>query len=515
MKFLKKYLNDFNNTFFYGCIIFIIGFGVFLRTKYYLDVSPLWWDEITLAHSFFDRNFFEMFTKLDLSQKAPALWCGFVWFITKIGGYNELSFRFISYFVSILSIFAFYKFSKIMFNGKFAILISTYLFCTSLPLIYYAQEFKPYETDVLVFLILLLSYRGISFKNISNKKIFIYTLLSGLIILFSSPSAFILPAIFILKIIEEKAFSKKLLFLPFGMLSAMTYIYMLYKDMWEFEITHEEWIQGFLTLSFESINSIFENYVNFLQFNNSSSIWLIVFVFGLILLIMEKKKETFVIIITLFFLLCASYLKIYPLTGRMILFLVPVFIVFVCKLIDTQKSDKIITREKEYILSILICIFLFFTKDANIKDANIVSLHETNYRVPKAERVDYEEIHNYFSNNYENNERLYFDPEFLDFNSFYYKTKKSKIDTPQIQYESLNYSNKERTLEILSSLFNDLNENNISFWIGYKMYDNFEKPDYIDIYINNKNKNLTYKIDKKNTSNTNLFHIYKEDSKQN
>ena len=47
------------------------------------------------------------------------------------------------------------------------------------------------------------------------------------------------------------------------------------------------------------------------------------------------------------------------------------------------------------------------------------------------------------------------------------------------------------------------------------MYDNFEKPDYIDIYINNKNKNLTYKIDKKNTSNTNLFHIYKEDSKQN
>ena len=118
----KKVKSLFNYLF----LFIIIGFGIYWRVHVYLSNIPLWWDEISLALSFFDRDIFGMFAYLECDQKAPPLFCVLVWIIKHFFANEQTSYalRLLPLLASIGSLFAFYFLLKDFYKSKFAILMS-------------------------------------------------------------------------------------------------------------------------------------------------------------------------------------------------------------------------------------------------------------------------------------------------------------------------------------------------------------------------------------------------------
>ena len=95
----NNYVKKKVNIIFYFTLILFFLFGIYIRTRLYLFKAPLWLDEVMLAQSFIDRNFFEMFLPLDAYQKAPPLFCCLLFLSGKLFGLSELSLRFMGLFL--------------------------------------------------------------------------------------------------------------------------------------------------------------------------------------------------------------------------------------------------------------------------------------------------------------------------------------------------------------------------------------------------------------------------------
>ncbi len=314
-----------------------------------------------LALSFFNSNLFDMFGPLEANQKCPPLFCFLVFIILKLFGYSYYSFRFIPLISSLLSIILFTYISLKWFKSKIAILMGIFIFSFSVPLIYYAQEFKQYSTDVLLCLFLIFIYDYVHFKDLNKKSLILYSISAFLFSILSMPAVFIIPAFICAKFIEEKCINKKSFFIILGYALGTLYFYLLYRKIYTFEKLENEWISGFLTFSFSSVKKAFSDFLVFLvpDFNNNFLFVILLFlIVGLILLLRHNKKQGIFISLTLCAFVIASFLHIYPLVGRLILFMIPIFILLLVTTLDDERFFHI----KTIVLSVIIFITLHLSK---------------------------------------------------------------------------------------------------------------------------------------------------------
>lgn len=389
------------NIIYFVIIILLVVLGIYYRTKFYLDGSKLWLDEILLANNIFDKNIIDFFKCLEFGQVASPFFLSLTYLDCKMFGYNEYTFRLIPYLTGILSVVLFYFLLKENIHSKIGKILGLLLFCVNVPLIYYSGEFKQYSCDVFICLLLLNLYKYIDIKNLNFKKTLFYTSLIIIFLLSSLTSFFVITAILLSKIIEEK--NKKTTDITYnssggGILALISvifitslYYYIIYKQALHKYNFFTGWEEGYLTFSLNSIYSIVKNFINFMFFDvHSLYLFLVLLIFMLAgLICLYKENRNYAVIYTNIFILMliTSYYKYYSLSGRLILFFIPICIILPVKTTDIfiYKKNKILNT----ITALFIFVFLIYITNASIliKKIDFVDFL-LGYRIPHSVRVE-------------------------------------------------------------------------------------------------------------------------------
>lgn len=456
----SKKINNITNIIFYIIIGVIILLGIYFRLGLYLSKIPIWLNEAMLSLSFIDRDFFGMFVPLEANQKTPPLFCALTLLIVKIFGFRELSFRLIPFICGNLSLFVFFIFLKNYLKSKISIILGLFIFAANYLLIYYSNEFKPYSSDVFICLLLLLCYKKIHLQGISVKKVILYTIISVLLVLFSFPCMFIIPAMLITKFIEEKHITYKALFIPLGIVFICIYYCFIYSYLYQEEILELEWQTGFLKLSFSSFYNMFNELFTAI-INNFNPIFLkyilLIMLSGLILLYFEKK--IYALLITNIFLIAAaaSMLKVYPMTERMVLYLFPIIIFLIVKVTDIIKTDKIIIKIPLVILQLLLIAAIIYMLNLYYHYTPVSFIS----RMPYNDRLNIKNgcikvLQNY---SIENDEKILLPHDFVTYIKFYNK-KYNLNNIKKDNFVSITDDNPDK-------IFSDYlkNNKNINLWV--------------------------------------------------
>lgn len=376
--------NKLSKILFYFLSAVIIIAGIYLRVKTYLYDYPFWLDDIIYSLNIMNRKILELFQPLWYSYKAAPFFSIAIASIVKLFGYSTLNFRFIPQLASILSLFAFFIFLNIYLKNKMAILFGMFLFSMNYMLIGYSCELRNYSFDVLVCILLMISYRKITFKDISNLRILLYSLLTVFLMLTSFPVMFTIPSIVIAKSIEEKYFNPKTLFILFSLACVCIYLYLIDRELYKFmdNFWSHPYYSGFIKPSFDSfignINnmfiyqfishehpywleeapSVFDNWIKLLKLFSLA---------GIILFFKERKSEGCLFLFIFLFVIMASVFKIYPLSQRHSLHIMPLLILLIAKTTDFSLCIKIINdklcKTLDILKSVLIIIFLLLIMD--------------------------------------------------------------------------------------------------------------------------------------------------------
>lgn len=345
---IKKILN-------YSVLAIIILLGIYFRIKYFAFNRAFWGDEIAILVNLRNPSWLSVFYPLSMGQSTPPLYL----LISKIqytlfkDGNLELIFRSIPLLSSILSIFAFYYMCKRFVKNKICQIICMIIFCLNFHFIYFAQEFKQYSSDILIFILILLSYFHIDLNN--KKSSIIYSSLYAIAIWFSYTSLFAMGAV-LLTMLLQKANIKKLFKFALPLIISFILFYINLKHLANSDYLHTYWNNGFITL-----NTFFEIFIKawkfFLTGINGTSCYIVFFILGIITAFINfKDSRNKLQLASLAFMLAASAMHLYPFFGRTSLYLFPVFIILLVKVFDIDL--KRLEPYKNIALTIL-CIFVF------------------------------------------------------------------------------------------------------------------------------------------------------------
>ncbi|MBI1320378.1 MAG: hypothetical protein GC168_15735 [Candidatus Hydrogenedens sp.] len=126
-----------------------MALGLVARFAEFLHYRVLWQDESYTGYTIVSKSFAEFFQPLGLYQIVPPVYLSLVKACTLLAGVNEYAARFPSLVAGVASLFMFYLAARRMLTRRGAAFAFAF-FASSGLLIYYANELKPYSSDVLV-----------------------------------------------------------------------------------------------------------------------------------------------------------------------------------------------------------------------------------------------------------------------------------------------------------------------------------------------------------------------------
>jgi hypothetical protein len=339
---------------FFWLAIAVILLGVALRLAYWFGNRDLIIDESNIARNLFERDYGGLTKRLDYEQYAPIV---FLWMektFTMLFGFSEQSLRAYPLLCGIGALFVF------MLVLKEFMSIRVIWF----PLLYmavahffarYSTEVKQYMPDVLIALSLILL--AIKADILTKKPVssFFTWLLAGSIAIWASmPSIFILVGVgtyYLVVCIRAKKIMK---LLPFVLASAlclaqfaMYYLAVLKQD------AHSDYLQNFhtpyfLTASFQMEHWKHNYYVITDVIKTATGIWkfgivlnLSLLIIGTIAIIKKYPVKSLLIIVPLAVTILAAFLKEFSLIPRVVLFMMPLFILLIGSGLDAIFSFRI------------------------------------------------------------------------------------------------------------------------------------------------------------------------------
>lgn len=316
--------------------------GILLRLLLYFANRPFWTDEAQLALNLITRNVEQLLGPLDYCQAAPVGFLVVEKILLVVLGDSEFILRLFPLLAGVASQFLFLKITRTVLS-KNSYPLAVGLFALSEPLIQYSCELKQYSLDVLCSQIIL--YAGMLVLNIVQvrKGLAVLAIAGSLTPWFSYSSSMIMGAgllVIAAVFVRKKKLGGLLIVLSiaaFWLLSTqIVYMFSLQhllsspaKDaLLDFRavIPHDLFAPWWL------LQKLFE----VLQYPGGfcllgTGISLICLFIGLRLLFKRNSSFAIVLILPFVFAALGSWLGIYPLFGRFLLFLVPAFLIAVAE----------------------------------------------------------------------------------------------------------------------------------------------------------------------------------------
>src|SRR5829696_526675 len=169
----------------------LLAVGVALRLHLYLDRRSLWLDEIWVALNIVSRSFFGLLRPLDYAQSAPV---GFLWaerLAVVIGGVNELALRAFPFLAGCALLVLLWMLARRLLDVRYAALCLAFAALSPL-LFYFSNEVKPYIVDALMAVVLTWLTLDV-LEAPDSPRAWRRLVVGGVLgILLSSPSVFVL-----------------------------------------------------------------------------------------------------------------------------------------------------------------------------------------------------------------------------------------------------------------------------------------------------------------------------------
>ncbi|MBF2021406.1 MAG: glycosyltransferase family 39 protein [Hydrococcus sp. C42_A2020_068] len=320
--------------------IFFLIFGIFVRLIQYVSNRSLWDDEAALAINIVNRSYLELLSPLERNQAAPP---GFLW-IEKLSiqlfGNNEYALRLFPFIASIVSLFAFYQFTRRYISALAAPIAIALFACLSYNL-YYATEVKQYGSDVMLALLFFLILIPLRQQILKARQILLLSLVGAIGIWLSHPSIFVLSGIELSSLLTAPAQKKLSIILNrlpvylvwlsiFGVLYFLTI-----SGAMQNEALQGSWGASYpdslfeLVWLFDAFGRLFYTPLGFVSITDGVAMF--AFVCGCVAY--YRINRTNLLFITSPFLttLLGSYLHKYPFRDRLILFLIPFAIAIIAE----------------------------------------------------------------------------------------------------------------------------------------------------------------------------------------
>lgn len=351
LNFIGGKVKDFlkNNIYFYVLGIVVI-LGILLRLKGFIINPSFWHDECALGWNILHKSYLELFDKLRFLQVAPPLFlvCSkfLVWALPVKTNASACDFvlRMLPLIIGSLSIGAFYYVCKSVVLSKWTTLIAVLLFSLNPVLISYSFEFKPYIFDVFSTLIVLFIFLNIDFLKISNKKLWLYGGILAILPWFSFMSAIVEFAGFLTLSYKKEAPKKFFLMALPVILSIFIYlksfILKVYEqnskgmlNYWQNEFVNKDF-SNITQLNLENMNYFFSN----LPFFSCTFFVILMFIGAILFFKSGRLRFLFMSVLIESTLILASIMHVYPYSTRLIIFLIPILIIFGVKIFDIENK---------------------------------------------------------------------------------------------------------------------------------------------------------------------------------
>ena len=406
-------------------ITLILIIGILLRLLFYSYHRYFWTDEAALALNILNVN--NYFIPLKWGQAAPSLFMYLSKLMYNIFPQKELALRFFPLLFSIGSVFVFNKFASKYCNRFFTKVIAISSFSLSYPLIYYAQEFKQYSLDVLIFLLILLSYDYLKNLNNYKKKLFLSVFYS-LALFTSFPAFFAIFVVFLnLFLFDIQQFKKCSYMLVPILLTGFLYVILFHSQIADNSL-HSYWQKGFLTFNIKHDIDLITSFVEYIF----STKLIVLFFFATIFMCIKEKlcdEKYFLLYITIFLAIGLSLFNIYPLHSRVSLYLIPTIIILTIKFAD------FISLKNKFLEKLLLTFFciIFILPMSNYTNNMIIKkqvwledfVTPLNLALNKVEKNDTiiisdgsEWLYEYYKNFYKINNPIIVEPAFNDENQY-------------------------------------------------------------------------------------------------
>jgi hypothetical protein len=357
----------------------ILIIGLILRFYQYLMGRSLWEDETHLALNFMSRGFLGLAQPLDYIQGAPILFLWLVKLSVTIFGYGELAFRAVPFMSSILTLPLFYAVTRQLTTSKTTALIAFFIFSVNPAIIFFSSELKQYAVEVAVYL--ALTYLALASNEFVSRRRNTLLAIIGSICIFLSSTAFIILFCIACNFMLNWYRRRKINMADFGVLIPWTAAFLA--NFFLFIYHHPSIMQQRANFSFAfcPTNVLSCEFITFLRntieqtffttllyiSKDGGFAYVLLFIFFIAIRhIIIRKQYTlfFFVCVPILFHLLLSALKLYPFWYRLILYLLPCFIILIS--LGTTLVADFLQRKWHQIAGAVMIIYCcyFLTKDA-------------------------------------------------------------------------------------------------------------------------------------------------------
>lgn len=379
VKDLHKKLRDFYES--KSFLLFIILLGIILRLSQYLFNRSLWLDEAYLSLNIINKSFSELFQPLDYWQRAPTGFLLLEKTLVELFGSSEYVLRLLPLICGIVSLILFYKVAERYIQGK-SLPIALAFFAISGSLIYYSAEVKQYSIDVAVALLLYLITLHVQEIEFKTWRTVLYAIICALSIWFSFAAVFVLVGIGLtitLTYVARKQWhlvTRSSIICLIWSLSIVGFYFLSVAnadniDVVKYWSEEKNSFMPFPPLSpselkwfFDTFIAIFKNPLNF----SLPGLAAFTFILGVITKYINKKGDVFILLLPVIIALLTSGLRMYPFSGRLLLFTVPVFLIFIAEGISQISGLKLKGLSAIWIILVLLAFNPFFSACSHLKN---------------------------------------------------------------------------------------------------------------------------------------------------
>lgn len=349
-------------------ITVLLALGAYLRLEQFFFNRSLWLDEAFIASQIARGDWSSFFDlPMEYSHFVPPMFAVMGKTFVMLFGDNDLSLRIYPQLCALLALPLFYVLTRRLLV-PWAVIISLFLFAISPMLIFHASNLKQYSSDVTFSLMLLLAYTYLPASDQPgfNKSLILFTLFGVCVVWFSHPSLFILASLGLYQgviYLKEKNWHAAFKMLAVGCLWIASFA-LLYFGVNGGNAKDSSPIAEWLFIFWHNINNAFFPGMSIegglwikdtaLQFISQAGFKSPVFVIALMLsgvwVLLKKQAQLFIILILpTCITLLASYLELYVFSGRLILFLLPFYFIFIGVGVAQIASQIVFIQKKPYL----------------------------------------------------------------------------------------------------------------------------------------------------------------------
>ncbi len=326
-----------------GEIVFsVFLIGSILRIGFFWMDSSFWGDEAAVALNLKERSFSELGKPLDYGQHAPLLYLLVEKGLNELAGSSEHVLRSPSLVASLLSILLYFCWLRRTTRGD-VLPVAFLLFALNPRLILYSAQLKPYAIDVVGCLVVCLCAFQVHRYNYQSSWLALFALVGCVLVWLSFPVVFVLAGVGLTLIVNRwfhgyrRHCSRVILLALLWLISFLFNQYLITHHSLASEPLRNFWegSNAFPPLAPTSLREVRKLFRIFLRpfadplwgsggvlIGLPAVFWLV----GLLKLMRSDPITAGICLLPVVLTFLASGFKLYPFEGRLLLFLVPLFL---------------------------------------------------------------------------------------------------------------------------------------------------------------------------------------------